>query len=294
MKSVTGADLPSARLISMNVFNNSSVVNNKWTITMMQFGQFIAHDMANNARVPAVNGCCANGQLVASPDANCFAIPVPPTDVIHTGQQCLNLVRDFSDHDSGCSILTPGPIQQINSVTSFLDLSLIYGNSISVLNSIRSFQSGKLSVDSKNGADWPPQNPNGDNVCFVQAPGETCFFGGDPRLNQSPDLTILHIFFIREHNRIADQLLSVNPAWKDETIFEEARRINIAQYQKIVYYEWLPTILGRDNMVHSDLIMEEPKGFVGNYNSSADASTINEFTAVAFRFFHTIIEGQLR
>lgn len=67
---------------------------------------------------------------------------------------------------------------------------------------------------------------------------------GDVRTNQNPGLAILQIILLREHNRIADVLQHLNPHWDDELTFQEARRINIAQYQHISYYEWLPIFLG--------------------------------------------------
>lgn len=64
------------------------------------------------------------------------------------------------------------------------------------------------------------------------------------RVNQNPQLTILQIILLREHNRIADALTSLNPHWDDETTFQEARKIAVAEYQHINYYEWLPIFIG--------------------------------------------------
>lgn len=47
---------------------------------------------------------------------------------------------------------------------------------------------------------------------------------------------------MREHNRIATALQEVNPNWSDENIFQEAKRIVIAEYQNVIYSEWLPVI----------------------------------------------------
>jgi len=70
-------------------------------------------------------------------------------------------------------------------------------------------------------------------------------FTGDVRANQNPQLTLLQILLLREHNRIASILSKLNPHWSDERAFQEARRINTAQYQHINYYEWLPLFLGK-------------------------------------------------
>jgi len=63
-------------------------------------------------------------------------------------------------------------------------------------------------------------------------------------MNQTPQLAIIQIILLREHNRIANYLARLNPHWTDETIFQETRRIVIAEHQNIVYYEWLPIFLG--------------------------------------------------
>lgn len=70
-------------------------------------------------------------------------------------------------------------------------------------------------------------------------------FTGDNRVNQNPQLTVLQVLLLREHNRIATNLAKINPHWSDETIYQEARRIAIAEYQQISYYEWLPPMIGK-------------------------------------------------
>lgn len=53
---------------------------------------------------------------------------------------------------------------------------------------------------------------------------------------------------MREHNRLADSLRSLNPHWEDERLYQQARKIFIGQYQHIIYNEFLPRILGPNAM----------------------------------------------
>jgi len=41
-----------------------------------------------------------------------------------------------------------------------------------------------------------------------------------------------------------EKLRDVNPGWSNNTLFEEAKRITIAQLQHITYYEFIPNVIG--------------------------------------------------
>lgn len=72
-----------------------------------------------------------------------------------------------------------------------------------------------------------------------------CYRAGDFRLNQSPPLAQWISLFYRNHNRICDLLVQQNPGWNDDRLFNEARRINIAMYQHILFNEHLPLMLSK-------------------------------------------------
>lgn len=58
----------------------------------------------------------------------------------------------------------------------------------------------------------------------------------------------MHTLFNRQHNRIAAELVELNPSWTDEIVYQEARRIVIAQFQHITFKEWLPMVVGNSTL----------------------------------------------
>ena len=113
-------------------------------------------------------------------------------------------------------------------------------------------------------------------------------FSGDSRANEQINLAVMHTIWMREHNRIASDLRKLNPSWNDEKLYQEARRINVAQYQHIVYKEWLPLVLGHDFMDKFGL-WPLSKGYSDSYMDTFDPRITNEFAASAFRFGHSLI-----
>jgi hypothetical protein len=73
------------------------------------------------------------------------------------------------------------------------------------------------------------------------------------RCHEASGVGALYATLLREHNRVAIKLAALNQHWDDETLFQEARRIIIAQIQHITYNEFLPTLLGE--VSHKSLLL---------------------------------------
>ncbi len=72
---------------------------------------------------------------------------------------------------------------------------------------------------------------------------------GDQRVNQYTGLTVLHIVWLRLHNKYANQLALINPQWDDEQLYQETKKIVTALVQHITYNEYLPSVLGRQRII---------------------------------------------
>ncbi|RXG57762.1 Peroxidase, partial [Armadillidium vulgare] len=94
-------------------------------------------------------------------------------------------------------------------------------------------------------------------------------------------------------NRLAQELGRLNPHWSDETIFQETRRIIVAQIQHIAYNEWLPIVIGTSTAEAYNLLPLR-EGFTHNYDRFLSAQIRNEFASIGFRFGHTLVEGMVR
>ncbi|XP_078588034.1 chorion peroxidase-like [Branchiostoma floridae x Branchiostoma japonicum] len=118
---------------------------------------------------------------------------------------------------------------------------------------------------------------------------ETCSQAGDVRVNEQPGLTSMHTVFLREHNRIARQLSTLNPLWNEDRVFLETRKIIGALMQKIVYGEDLPNVLGPDAMAKFNLSLTE-NGFYHGYDENANPTISNAFSTAAYRFGHSLVD----
>ena len=271
-------NLPQPRAISDAVMaqGTADIPNSFGTNEFFQFfGQVLTHDLAEAATGNAGDGF---------PPLLLDGLPFPFT-------------RTPFEIEGGVR-------QQINEETSFLDLSMIYGNSQAMLDLVRADlpgggQSAKLLVGTDNllptikevaedagltslqvlaifrpagfgGLPDPATNP--DPATF-----ENLFFAGDNRVNQTPLLISQQTIWAREHNWQVDRLepYAEKYGWTQDQLFEAARAITEAEWQNVVYGEYLPKLLG-DHALDA----------YGGYDPSVNPSIINEFTTIAFRFGH--------
>jgi hypothetical protein len=239
------------------------------------WGQFIDHDMDLTPT--------GSGQVFNIP-----ADPTRPTDAMGTEA----FIRSTFDPNTGTS--TSNPRQQVNAITSYLDLSNVYGSTQVVADALRTFSGGLLKTSP--GGLLPYDNTTyftPDQIAALnmandaqQVPTSSLFAAGDVRANENIELTAMQTLFVDNHNLIATELATMNPAdfgftsWTDENLYQEARKLNIAEEQMITYNEFLPAILGPNAL----------PAYTG-YNPNVNASIATEFSTVAFRFGHSLLSN---
>ena len=188
------------------------------------------------------------------------------------------------------------PREQPNAVTSYLDLSNVYGSIQTVADALRTFSGGLLKTSPGNLlpydslAYFTQDQINSLNMANDSGAVSTdqLFAAGDVRANENVELTALQTLFMRNHNALATQLAHLDPtqfgftSWSDENLYQEARKLNIAEYQNIIYTQYLPDLLGPDAM----------PAYTG-YNASVDPSIATEFSTVAFRFGHSMLNNNV-
>ncbi|KAG4078179.1 hypothetical protein HA402_002231 [Bradysia odoriphaga] len=241
------------------------------------FAQIIAHDVGSKVNVQRKNAvgpgidCCASGRRVSDDirHSACQPIDVPRDDEFYSqfNQNCLHFLSSQVTFSNDCKI---GPAEQTNSVSSFLDLTIVYGDDKATENRLRSRKDGQILTNANNVL--PERSP------CSQRP---CYFLGDGRLIQTPMLAQWHSLFLRLHNLIAPQISS-----DDEIAYQEAKRLTIALYQHLIYNDWLPLALGSDESKKYRLTCDITKKNCGKYNPNVDPSTTNCFAQGAFRVFH--------
>ncbi|XP_046639032.1 peroxidase-like [Daphnia pulicaria] len=290
----SSTELKSPRAVSTTFIKPGLTTAADFTLMLMTWGQFITHDLTKASSFTSADGktpqCCnaTSGQPL-NPDLLhpfCLPIDIPADDAFYSqyGQACMQFVRTQIGADYACTL---GHAEQLNSITHWLDGSMIYGSSLSELNNLRLGQGGELkNSTTSDGMELLPLAPSCSDA--------TCYYAGDVRAQENPQLAIVHTVMMREHNRIARALKLLNPLWTEEVLFQETRRIVISELHHITYTEYLPAMLGEQAMRDYNLNPAAADTFATYDETTAgDPSIWNEFAASVFRVGHSQVQGNL-
>ena len=153
----------------------------------------------------------------------------------------------------------------INTTAGYLDLSQLYGSDATTAASLRN-------------ADGTLKTSYGGTALPI-AGSPAIFITGDPRVMENPELTAVTTLFMREHNFWVGILKNQHPNWSGDQLYNMAKAINTAEYQNIIYKEFLPVLIGP--------VLGPYRGYNPNVNSQAT----QEFSTAAFRVGHSQISG---
>lgn len=247
----SGADRPNPRDISNALMSQLEATESASGMSnfVYAWGQFIDHDIdLTDTATPAES----------------FNISVPTGDddfdPAGTGTKTISLSRSNWDPTTGTG--TTNPRQQVNSITAYIDGSMVYGSSKETADSLRTFVGGQLKTSE-------------GNLLPVE---DSMFVAGDIRASENPELMSLQTLFMREHNRLAEEISQSDPSLTDEQIYQKTRQRVIAEIQAITYNEFLPALLGPNAL----------KRYSG-YKANVNVGISNEFATAAFRVGHTMV-----
>lgn len=244
----------------------------------MAWGQVIDHDIEITPVRETAPGeflDCCQPQNLDNPD--CCPITTPMNDKFygHEGRpRCMPFLRSklAKPANEHCDQQPDAE----NSNTAFVDASFVYGSDQERVKSVRSFKDGLLrtSVDTR-GRFFPP----------ITVEGQVKMEFGDTRGDVHPAFTMLSTVFLRNHNRLANELKMIHPHWDDEKVYQEARKINIAVVQHITYTDFLDALLGQNTVRSNPTALHEDR-----YDPNVDATISMVFSSSAYRL-HTYIAG---
>lgn len=201
------------------------------------WGQFVDHDLG----------------LEATPlTTDAINITIPANDPAVPAGTVIAMTR---------TVRSPTTNTIVNTVAGYLDLSQLYGSTQAKADSLRNAD-GTLKASS-----------DGRSLPIVGG----AFESGDARVMENPELTATTTLFMREHNYWVGQLHAQHPDWSGDQLYNMARAITTAEYENIVYSEYLPMLIG------------PVLGPYNGYDSSQNAQISQEFSAAAFRVGHSQI-----
>jgi len=266
-----GTTRPSARAVSNAVVAQSSLLPNATGLSdyIWTWGQFLDHDFS-------LTEGAAEGFPVVVPTGD------PSFDPTSTGNKTIPFRRALFDATTGSTT----PREQLNEITGFIDGSNVYGSTPERAQWLRTHSGGQLKVTHAAVGDLLPYNdgtiPNAGSPEQANT-STTLFVAGDIRANEQPTLAVLHTLFVREHNRLAHNIATLNPLLSDEELYQRARRIVISEIQKVTYEEFVPALLGTGAL----------PGY-GGYNAGVNPEIAAAFSGAAYRLGHTLLSPQIQ
>ena len=188
-----GEPLPNTREVSFRVHGSnadgSNPTSNLLTIFFMNFGQYLDHDITL-AKAQGVD--CEPPEADENPE--CINIDIPKGDTIFEERdvEFIEMEREaFVTPESECQVV---PREQINTITTYIDASNVYGSSQAVSESLRA-PGGLLKV-TKHPQDCTLQDllpPDTVAPCITVDPFRPCFLTGDIRNNENPGMITLTV-----------------------------------------------------------------------------------------------------
>ncbi|XP_059829139.1 eosinophil peroxidase-like [Hypanus sabinus] len=300
----SGFPVPLVRQVSNTILripNMEVTSDTELSYLFMQWGQWLDHDMSLSPLAGSIETFeggidCESTCIQGNP---CFPIKIPPNDTRSgSDRECMPFFRSAPACDNGhqgTKPKEPNIRQQINSITSFLDMSELYGSTDCLANSLRNLTSeeGLLAVNQEftdNGREYLPFTTALNGSCGSIGEGcdtdsETipCFIAGDVRVNEQLGLLSFHTIFLREHNRVARELKTINPHWNGDRIYHETRKILGAFQQIITFRDYIPRLIGPEAIAR---FLPEYKG----YDESVNPSIANVISSACFRFGHLTVQ----
>jgi hypothetical protein len=277
MNAPAGADRPNPRMISNMVAAQTEMTPNArgFSDWVWQWGQFLDHDITLTEFGLEAFGALEEPLPIAVPMGD------PMFDPDATGRMMIGMFRSMFDAGTGDS--PDKPREQINQLTAFIDASNVYGSDEFRAAWLRTGEGGRMKTSA---GDMLPFN---DGSQVNAGPGgmpsfaDTLFTAGDIRANEQSGLTAVHTLFVREHNRLADEIAAEHPDFSDEAVYQRARKIVGAQMQVVTYFEFLPALLGS----------AAPDALAARYDMGVDPTIANEFANACFRIGHTMLSPQI-
>lgn len=273
ISALAGSNRPNPRLISNQLcFPETDTLSPDGLSNLLwAWGQFVDHEL----------------DITPGGETEDATIEVPANDVDDEIRAALASVKSASIPFSRSTFVADtgtseqNPREQINRASSFIDASNVYGSTLYRAQNLRSFQDGKLKSQMIGGDEFPPFNPE-DKTRLDNDDGNIrardAFVAGDIRINEHGVLTAMHALFLREHNRICEQLTNANPNLSDDEAYQLARCRVTGHMQAITLNEFLPLLVGGNRISRYN-----------GYNAHVDPTVSNLFSTATYRLGHSML-----